>query len=97
MTIVANLSKPFSVANPGNVPVFKTLSQCMKQIDDDDEVGDVWIVGGFGIYQVCSLKFCNMFCPEIVRGHLSKAHKKQVGLFLMKSFLFHINLIQSHS
>ncbi|XP_063674135.1 dihydrofolate reductase-like [Bolinopsis microptera] len=45
------ISSTIDVANPGSVPVFKTLSQCMKKIDDDDEVGDVWICGGFGMYQ----------------------------------------------
>ena len=44
---------PFSVANPGNVPVYKTLDQCMKALDDDEDVGNVWLVGGVGIYQVC--------------------------------------------
>ena len=49
---VSNYSIPFSVANPGNVPVHKTLGECMKALDQDDDVGLVWLVGGVGIYQV---------------------------------------------
>ena len=49
---VSNLYLSFSVAHPGNVPVYKTLTECMKALDHDDDVGYVWLVGGSGIYQV---------------------------------------------
>ena len=43
----------FSVANPGNVPVYKTLSECMAVLDQDKDIGLVWILGGCGLYKVC--------------------------------------------
>ncbi|KAL5256636.1 hypothetical protein ACHWQZ_G011779 [Mnemiopsis leidyi] len=45
------ISSTLNVANPGNVPVYKTISDCMTALDQDKDIGFVWIVGGWGIYK----------------------------------------------